>query len=62
MLAARIQGEREFWSHQLDSTSIEEAKTFPGRLRWIDAEEPGDAPRQQSADPPSGDRFTLWDV
>ena len=62
MSAARNRKEREFWSRQLDSTSIEEAKSLPKGFHWIDTEEPADVPKQRPADAGSTDRFTLWDI
>jgi hypothetical protein len=62
MSVAHNREEREFWSRQLDTTSIEEAKALPKGFHWIDAEEPRDVPRQRSAEAGSGNRFTLWDV
>ncbi len=60
MSAAKIRKEREFWSRQLDTTSIEERRALPDALRWIDADQPKE-PLPRPTDPPT-DRFTLWDV
>lgn len=60
MFAAQIRKECEFWSRQLDITSIEERKALPDALRWIDDDQPRE-PLPRSADPLT-DRFTLWDV
>lgn len=63
MYAARNRKEREFWSRQLDSTSTDEVQALHKRFQWIDADEPGDLPKQRPADPnESANRFTMWDV
>jgi hypothetical protein len=62
MSAARKRKEGEFWSRQLDGRSAEDAKSLPEGLHWIDAEEPGDVPKQRSAEAEPTNRFTLWDV
>jgi hypothetical protein len=62
MYAVRNRKEREFWSRQLDSTSIEEVKSLPRAFNWIDAEETGDVPKGRPAEAGSINRFTMWDV
>jgi len=53
-----IRKESEFWSRQLDSTSIEEKRAVSFSLFWRDGE--------REARPKESDRvtdhFTLWDV
>ena len=63
MHAAGNRKEREFWSQQLDSTSMEEAKLLPQGFQWIDTEEPDEASEQRPAQVAGLiNRFTLWDV
>ena len=61
MSAAQASRERNFWSRQLDTTSIEERKPIPDVLHWVDADHP--EPSSQEQDGPSPNkRFTLWDI
>jgi hypothetical protein len=63
MSAARNRKEREFWSRQLDTTSSEEVQALPKRFQWIDADEPGDLPKQRPAEPSEWTSCrSMWDV
>lgn len=53
-----IRKESEFWSRQLDATSIEEKRAVPYSHLWSDSEREARAKESDRA----ADHFTLWDV
>jgi hypothetical protein len=53
-----IRKEGEFWSRQLDATSVEEKRATPVALLWVNDEREPPPPEANRATT----RFTLWDV